>query len=192
MVRVVWLVFAGIGVPAVFGATVRATPQSEGFDAAPAGGLTNSFFQHNVQAHEVHGIGPFSTFQDFEFVSAGHSLFLVGTDYITFNLLPGEWVDYAEVWFKGYGAPATFHVLGLDGMGMPTSLLIDSAASGAFVKVDTSAGNFAHISEIRLSGLEGAFDDLVVRVVPEPATLILFALGWGALLMRRRVARFGA
>ncbi|TWT45871.1 hypothetical protein RAS1_23070 [Phycisphaerae bacterium RAS1] len=172
-----WLVVAA--------SVAGASTQRGDFEAPPSGGFNNLFFSHLVGPHEFNGIGPTSGFPDFEFVSPTHALFLVGTDHVTFNLAAGERVDYAEVWFKGYGAAAHFHLFGLDAGGNPLELLLASAPSGPFVRVDTSSLPFAQITEIRLSGLEGAFDDLLVNVVPEPASLALL-LAVGTAVLRRK------
>ena len=52
---------------------------------------------------------------------------------------------------------------------------------------DTASDSFAQARVFRGSGQSGGIvDDLTVSVVPEPGTLSLFALGAGAMLLRRR------
>lgn len=164
------------------------TEDFEANDNSGAGGFDQAF-NHQIGPDEFRaGYSPHSRFDSGRFTSPGHSLFIgSGTDYVTFNLDPGQYVSYAEVWTTSYqnNPPAYFHVIGTQG-----ELLrqIPGGFTSPFVPFDTSSVNLGAITEIRLTGPEAYFDDLKINVVPEPATAALLATG-GLLLRNRRKGR---
>jgi hypothetical protein len=156
---------------------VAGDPDVPGFDP---------IFNHQIGLDELgRPYSPHSRLDSGRFTSPGHSLFVgSGTDYVTFNLGSGEYVDYVGVWTTCYqdSPPAYFHVIGTEGdllQQIPGGFMLP------FVRFDTSAVNLGAITEIRLTGPEAYFDDLTINIVPEPGAICLFAMG-GLLLTRRR------
>lgn len=116
--------------------------------------------------------------------SPGHSLFIgSGTDRITFNLGPNEYVDSVEVWMicNQTSPAAYFHAIGSQGELLQQ---IPANFSGPLVKFDTFSASLGAITEVRLTGPEGYFDDLKINIAPEPCTILLFVIG--AVSLRRR------
>ncbi|GAG80673.1 unnamed protein product [marine sediment metagenome] len=140
-------------------------------------GFASSIFNHNILPVDGWGllddVGP-------PFPS-GYALYLwPAIDEITFDLGPGEYVDYAAIDFQDWGGATTFDVIGtLDSFSVQTS-------SSAWQTVDTTGQNLGQITMVRLSSYEGGFDNLTINVVPEPATILLFGLGTLAVLRKRR------
>lgn len=172
----------------------------EDFDAAPAGGFNNPFFNHNLGPDTFGGNGPRHLFSAEDFISADHSLFIFpGTDFVTFSLAPGTFVDYAEIWFKGTmeASPTIdvltlFELVGVDGDGQPKEEQLSSPqpASGEWMFFSSAGLGFARIDEVRLTASKTAFfDDLKVNVVPEPATAGLLLVGAVAMLRSGRKRR---
>ena len=164
-------------------ATVLAGPalavlEVDNFDAAPSGGFNNPLFNHSV------GLPPEIPTWEFwgNHVSPPYSLALwPATDTVTLDLNPGEYADYAGVWMTSNYAPAEFEVIGT------LDTYYASIPDGAWTWFDTASVNLGQIIQIRLLGYESAFDDLTIKVVPEPVTLSLFALGGlAAMRLRRR------
>ena len=188
--RQTWLsiaAFVGIlVVPAMAGLEI------DDFEGTPSGGFNNPVFRHAPGPDEFYGYEPVMWgFDAGSWISPTHSLHLTpATDYITFNLNAGEYVDYAQVWMRrvGMGDPATFHVLGVDETGRPLEYTETTAVGNEdWVFVDTLGAGFAEITEIRLTGTTKVmFDDVGVGVVPEPATLGLLGLGFLGLTWSRR------
>lgn len=169
--------------------------EAENYDLLPDGGFTNPFFGHELGPYEFGPTGP----PDQGFTSAGavshpFSYFLsAGTDFVSFNLAEGEFVNYAEVWMLSSATfgPSTFHVFGRNALNERLDLIVDSpvnpSGDNEWVFADTSGAAFASIDSIRLSGgAKGFFDDLEVTVVPEPATCIMLGVGLGGLFLARR------
>ncbi len=140
-------------------------------------GLASSIFNHNLLPVDGWGLlddvgPPYPT---------GYALYLwPAIDEITFDLGPGEYVDYAAIDFQDWLGATTFEVIGTLG-----SFSVESS-SMAWQTVDTTGQNLGQIMMVRLTSNEGGFDNLTINVVPEPATLLLFALGGLALLRKRR------
>ena len=110
---------------------------------------------------------------------SGNALFLApAIDEITFDLGVGEYVNYAAIDFVDWGGNTTFEVIGtLDTYSV-------SILPGNWTSADTSGQNLGQITMVKLSSYEGAFDNLTINVVPEPATFLLF--GFGAAFLRKR------
>jgi len=189
-----------IGLGAMFGAGSASTAvagrvEAENFDLPPEGGFTNPFFNHELGPYEFDPVvAAGGGFISADFISSPFSYFLsVGTDFITFNLAEGEFVDHAQIWLASTvpWGPSTFHAIGRDAANNRIDLIIDSpptvSSDNLWVLVDTSSMPFDHITEIRLSGIaKGFFDDLAVNVVPEPATWLMLGIGIGCLVWTRR------
>ncbi|MFQ5590523.1 MAG: hypothetical protein ACE5HE_05105 [Phycisphaerae bacterium] len=166
---------------------VRGEILVEDFESPPGGGFNDPTFVHNVDFDEIAGAELNWSITDATYVSPGHSLLLApATDYITFNLADGEYVDYAEVWMAGSPLlPVHMHVLGEDANGDPLDVWYASEPDESWVHVTTEGSGFAAISEIRLTSFKvGHFDDVVIRVVPEPATLALLLPTMAVLVVR--------
>ncbi len=191
----VWLLVMTIANPAM------AVLQVDDFEVGEVGGFDNPVFVHNIGPDELYQYAPvFNGFYVGSPISPNHALFLSpGTDYITFNLNAGEFVDYASVWalrVVPYDEGVTMlHAIGVDSTGRPLEYTVAAPAptgSAEWVFLDTTGAGFAEITEVRLTGLSKShFDDLAINVVPEPATLGMLALGAGALawMKRRRLQR---
>ena len=189
-----------IGLGAMFGTGSASTAvagrvEAENFDLPPEGGFTNPFFNHELGPYEFDPVGAADDgFISAGFISSPFSYFLsVGTDFITFNLAEGEFIDHAQIWLASTvpWGPSTFHAIGRDAANNRIDLIIDSpptvSSDNLWVLVDTSSMPFDHITEIRLSGIaKGFFDDLAVNVVPEPATWLMLGIGIGCLVWTRR------
>ncbi len=194
------LMLFAIGLGAMFGAGSASTAvagrvEAENFDLPPEGGFTNPFFNHELGPYEFDPVvAAGDGFISADFISSPFSYFLsVGTDFITFNLAEGEFVDHAQIWLASTvpWGPSTFHAIGRDAANNRIDLIIDSpptvSSDNLWVLVDTSSMPFDHITEIRLSGIaKGFFDDLAVNVVPEPATWLMLGIGIGCLVWTRR------
>ena len=147
-----------------------------------AGGFDNPPFKHAIREDELLGGPARWELTDTAWISPGHSLFLYpGTDYVTFKLPEGFFVDYAEVWMAGMEllrARVEFHVLGLDEYGDLLDWTYSTLTDDTWVFASTEGAGFARITEVRLTSPKaGTFDDLAINVVPEPATLGLLAMG---------------
>lgn len=164
----------------------------EDFEGGIGGGFNNPAFVHNVDFDETLGVALQWSFTTDLSVSPRHSLFLrPGTDYITFDLPEGQYVDYAEAWIAGEPLlPGYFHVLGVDGAGDPLDVWYRSEGDDSLIFVSTEGAGFSRITEIRLSTVKfGIFDDVAINVVPEPASLGLIAMCVAGVICRRSLSR---
>ncbi len=153
---------------------------TEDFQAAgnPAVPGFDPVFNHRIGLDEFGWNSVFYTsFSTGRFTSEAHSLFLApGTDYVTFNLGAGQYVDHVEVWMtSNQSSPeAYFHVIGTEGEMIKH---VGGGFSTPLSRFDTLSANLGVITEIRLTGYEGYFDDLTISVVPEPTAICLLAIG---------------
>ena len=153
------------------------TPGSNNF-------ITNGIFNHNILPYTGDPLGSEHwEIGDFGPPPTGDALDLwPALDEITFNLGPGEYVDYAAIDATDWaGGNTFFEVIGTDTYSVP----IISASWNDWVFVDTTGQNLGHITMIKLSSREGGFDNLTINVVPEPGTVLLFGLG-GLVLRKKR------
>ncbi len=141
-------------------------------------GFASEVFQHSIvpipgSDHAVWDIG------DWGSPPGGNALCLwPALDEITFDLGPGEYVDYAAIEFIDWGGATTFEVVGtLD------TFSVQPLSTG-WQPADTGGENLGQITMIKLYSYEGGFDNLTINVVPEPTTL--FLLGLGAIVLRKR------
>lgn len=163
--------------------------QVDDFEGGSGGGFNNPVFRHEVLASETSQVGPLYEFAASNAVPLDHWLYLYpGTDYITFDLEEGQFVDYAEVWTTlVFSIPlpvplynfAFFHVFGVDAFGNAFDVRYDYIGDGGDPQfLSTEGAGFVEITEIRLTVEKtGAFNDVAINVVPEPATLGFLALG---------------
>lgn len=95
-------------------------------------------------------------------------------DDVTFNLAPGEYVDWAGVTLLDYcGTGCTqFEVVGTEG-----SMTFQNTTVGEQETYDTTGLDLGEIVTVHLRSYEGLFNDLMINVVPEPATLELLMIG---------------
>lgn len=194
------LMLLAISLGAVFGMGSASTAlagrlEVENYDLPPDGGFTNPFFNHELGPYEFDPVAAADEgFINADFISSPFSYFLsAGTDFITFSLAEGEFVDHAQIWLASTvpWGPSTFHAIGRDAANNRLDLIIDSpptpSSDNLWFLVDTSSLPFDQITEIRLSGIaKGFFDDLTVTVVPEPATWLMLGIGIGYLVWTRK------
>lgn len=156
------------------------------YETPGSNSFTNGVFQHNILPPT--GGQPGSEHWEISDVGlppSGNALDLwPAIDEITFNLDPGEYVDYAAVDSVDWGGNTTFEVIGT----LDTYLVsIISGSWNDWVSVDTTGQNLGEITMVKLISNEGAFDNLTINVVPEPATLLLLGLGSLGLTRKQRV-----
>lgn len=149
------------------------------YDKPDQNDFTNGVFNHNIMPMPPLN-SPFWDISDFGSPPSGNALDLwPAADEVTFNLSLGEYVDYVSIDFIDWLGDTTFEVFGtLDTYSV-------SILPGGWTSADTSGQNLGQITMVKLSSYEGAFDNLTINVVPEPATFLLFGLG-AAFLRKKR------
>ena len=154
------------------------------FQVRAFAGLWVENFEDGFDSRFNHQITGSLFFETFASVSPTHSLGLEpGTDSITFDLAPDQFISYASVWFmNNCGGPCTT----VEFVGTLGSQSFDSVVGyPEWEFVDTTGLGLGPITEIRLSASQSIFDDVSVSVVPEPGSIIMWLIA-GAMLARRR------
>jgi hypothetical protein len=140
-------------------------------------GFASSIFNHNLA-------GPNWLFLDdsnpLPIFPSPHWSMLVGaatSDLITFTLPPGKYIDYAAVWMTGTGggyAGVTFY--GQNGF----TAQFGTMTQDLFQLFDTTGSGIDKVIAIQLAlpatpgfGPEGLYDNVIIQVVPEPASWAL-------------------
>jgi len=148
-------------------------------------GFASSIFDHDVEPM----LGARDPDWGFSLISSNptnYCLYLsFMEDEITFSLDPDQYIESASISLNGMNGPATFIATGTEETFSATA----SVHHGGWITADTSTSpvDIGAITAITLQGLNGQFDDLMINVVPEPATVLLFGLGALALRRRRRL-----
>lgn len=112
-------------------------------------------------------------------LSGGEVVMVPGQDEITFNLDPGQFVQFASVTADSNNVPVEVEFFS-DG----SSVTLMTGAFGG--TVDSSGTGLSEISKIRVQGLESALTQVLIDVIPEPASALMLGAGVLALLSRRR------
>ncbi len=165
----------------------RATPYVlwETFSDADGNPAFHPLFNHTFERKPEHGTG--SPLWDFlEWPATNHLLFVDETtiDYITFNLGPGEYVSHVSLLYSTDG-PGSVSFIGQQGT---QDFELDvSYIDPVWTLLEMDMTTIGPIDGIVLSG--GAFDDIMITVVPEPSTWLLFITGAAALVVRRKHRR---
>ncbi len=160
----------------------NATHHVEGFEypKPDSNSFSYDIFQHNIvpQPDLDYVVWNISTFGS---PPSGKALDLwPAVDEITFDLAPGEYVDYVAFDFIDWGGSTIVEVT-IDSDIFP----IEAYLSEVWMYVELIAPQ-EEITMLRLSSYEGAFDNITVNVVPEPATILLLTLGGIALRKRNK------
>jgi hypothetical protein len=115
---------------------------------------------------------------------ADNALILQHTqDIVTFNLTPGQYIDFASVKVINWGSLGNLSIIIFrDVNGASHQEYI--TALNQWSTYDTSTLGLGNLQSITLFSYDGAFDDLQVNVVPEPISILL--IGAGSLMARRR------
>jgi len=116
-------------------------------------------------------------------------------DEITFNLDPGEYIDYVSVdvisWADDTTVKVYYDVYFNGGSTQGETIAEIPSGWDWGYPLEFDPGDFFYgedrieIYEVILSSSQAGFDNLTINVVPEPATLLLFGIG-AAFLQKRR------
>lgn len=148
-------------------------------------------FASSIFVHGIAGPNAFITTPFFPTPSPVHALFMGAqtTDNVTFTLAPGDKIESASLWMTGTGGGwAGVSFIGSLGVANFSTITQDSFQ---LFSVDPSSG-IGDVVSIVLGvgppspGQEAFYDDISIRVVPEPSTAILAAIGFTGLVLRRR------
>jgi hypothetical protein len=104
-------------------------------------------------------------------------------DEITFNLQPGQYIDYVSCDRINWAKETVMEIYCEDGM-----IRDKLYATGIWYFSETeeeALEMIGPVTKIRLISSEGAFDNLTVNVVPEPAAILFLSLG-GVILTKRK------
>ncbi len=166
------------------------TFQIEDFENGTVAGF-DPFFNYELLGQGLNG--PAWEIMDDFITGSGHLLFGSGdppiTVNVTFNLAPGEYVDYVAIDIadrSGFNRTSGVRFIG-PGSTAAVGYDVDSRVFATF---DTAGLGLSRIDSIQLLGnLESHFDNITVRVVPEPAAATLLATGLAWMTLRRRGRR---
>lgn len=138
-----------------------------------AAGFDTMFFDHNIVGQNWALVAP-----AIPLPSPPHALFLGAdtTDWVTFTLGPGLWVQSAEVWMTGTGGGEA----GVTFLGSIGSISFSTNAQDNLQLFSVGpADNLGEIIGVILGdlpplvGQEAFYDNLAITVVPEPSALAL-------------------
>lgn len=147
-------------------------------------------FDNGVFHHEIEGVGGGTGSWNIEHsgqISPGVNNIALALypaqDTITFNLGPGEYVEYVSVDFIDLGGGSNVTITDSDGLFIQSTLPVQNLTK---YSINTAGSSLGRITSIVLSSYEGMFDNVAIHVVPEPATMLL--VGLGGMMLRRRKA----
>jgi len=172
-------------------AAIIHTEDFEDDNVPGAPGFASTVFVHNIAGPNALITAPF-----FPTPSPPHALFLgaVTTDFVTFVLAPGEEVESASLWMTGTGGGwAGVSFVGSMGSVDFTTFSQDNFQ---FFSVDPSNGIGDVVSIVLgvgppISGQEALYDNISIRVVPEPGSALMVMVGLPGFAFSRRRGRPG-
>lgn len=113
-------------------------------------------------------------------LSGGEVVMVPGQDVMTFNLAPGQFVQFASVTATSNNVDVI-----VEFFSDTTSVTLMTDAFGG--TVDTSGTGLSQISMIRVQGFESALTEVVIDVVPEPTSVFVLGVGVLGVITRRWV-----